>query len=101
MYLMVDFGGLADKAKDFVGDNADKIKDGIKKAGDAVGNKVGHDKVDRVEDKLTGLVDKISRDEAAQEGGTAGQQPPVNPQTPPATPPAQAPQTPPTPPAGQ
>ncbi|NNG37599.1 antitoxin [Nakamurella aerolata] len=98
---MVDFGGLADKAKDFVGDNADKIKDGIKKAGDAVGNKVGHDKVDGVEEKLTGLVDKISRDEAAQEGGAAGQPAPnpQAPQTPPAqTPPAQAPQT---PPAGQ
>jgi len=58
---MVDFGGLADKAKDLVGDNSDKIKDGITKAGDFVGDKVGHDKVDPIEEKLHGLVDKAAR----------------------------------------
>ena len=64
---MVDFGGLADKAKDLVGDHSDKIKDGITKAGDFVGDKIGHDKVDPIEEKLHGFVDGMSnKDEAAE-----------------------------------
>lgn len=58
---MVDFGAMKDKAQEFIADHDDQVKDGIKKVGDFVGNKVGHDKVDGVEDKLSGLVDKLAR----------------------------------------
>lgn len=57
---MVDFGGLADKAKDFISGHDNQVKDGIKKVGDFVGDKIGHDKVDGVESKLDGLVDKLA-----------------------------------------
>lgn len=57
---MVDFEGMKDKAQDFIADHEGQVKDGIKKAGDFVGGKVGHDKVDGVEGKLTGLVDKLA-----------------------------------------
>ena len=43
------------------------------KAGDFVGEKVGHDKVDPVEDKLHGLVDKV----AGREDPPAPQPPPT------------------------
>jgi hypothetical protein len=53
----VDFGDLADKAKDLAADNADKIDDAIDKVGDIVGQKLGHDdKVDMVGEKLKGLI---------------------------------------------
>lgn len=61
---MVDFNELKDKAQDLVAQHADTIKDGIAKTGDFVGDKVGHDKVDPIEEKLHGLVDKAAgRDE--------------------------------------
>jgi len=63
---MVDFGGLADKAKDLVADHADQIKSGVDKAGDFVGDKIGHDKVDGIEDKITGFVDKIKSEQDAK-----------------------------------
>ncbi len=83
---MVDFAELADKAKSLVSDNSDKIKDGITKAGDYVGGKIGHDKVDPIEEKLSGLVDKVGGDRSA---ATPEEAPPVPPATPPATPPTQ------------
>jgi hypothetical protein len=53
----VDFGDLADKAKDLAADNADKIDDAIDKVGDILGQKLGHDdKVDMVGEKLKGLI---------------------------------------------
>lgn len=61
---MVDFSELRDKAQDLVAQHADTIKDGIARTGDFVGEKVGHDKVDPIEEKLHGLVDKAAgRDE--------------------------------------
>lgn len=76
---MVDFGGLKDKAESFIAQNDEKIKGGIEKVGDFVGGKIGHEKVDGVEDKLTGLVDKLA--------GKDGDQPtpPPAPTTPPTT----------------
>jgi hypothetical protein len=43
-----------------VAEHADTIKEGISKTGDFVGDKVGHDKVDPIEEKLHGLVDKAA-----------------------------------------
>lgn len=57
---MVDFDELKDKAQELVAQHADTIKDGITKTGDFVGEKVGHDKVDPIEEKLHGLVDKVA-----------------------------------------
>jgi hypothetical protein len=56
----MDFGdvaNLANKAKNLAADNAGKITDAIDKAGDFVGEKLGHeDKVDMVAEKLKGLI---------------------------------------------
>ncbi len=61
---MVDFNELKDKAQGLVAQHADSVKKGIGKAGDVVGDKVGHDKVDPIEEKLRDLVDKAAgRDE--------------------------------------
>ncbi|MFN8200322.1 MAG: antitoxin [Nakamurella multipartita] len=65
---MVDFNELKDKAQGLVAQHADTIKDGITKTGDFVGEKLGHDKVDPIEQKLHGLVD--------QAAGTDEQPPP-------------------------
>jgi hypothetical protein len=60
---MVDFDELKDKAQEFVGDHADRIKGGIDKAGEFVADKIGHeDTVDKVEDALSGIVDKLAGD---------------------------------------
>jgi hypothetical protein len=68
---MVDFGELRAKAEDFVAEHDDQVKQGIGKVGDFVGNKIGHDKVDGIQDKLTGLVDSLGHpspdDQAAGE----------------------------------
>ena len=68
---MVDFGELKDKAQDLVAQHADTVKEGITKAGDFVGDKVGHDKLNPIEDKLHDLVDKAA-------GKDDGVPPPVN-----------------------
>lgn len=60
---MVDFNELKDKAQDLLTQHAGTIKDGITKTGDFVGEKVGHDKVDPIEEKLHGLVDKAARND--------------------------------------
>lgn len=58
---MVDFGEMKDKAQDLVAGNADKIKDGVDKAGDFVADKIGHeDKVEKVEDAIEGMIDKLA-----------------------------------------
>ncbi|WP_353650077.1 antitoxin [Nakamurella sp. A5-74] len=86
---MVDFGGLKNKVEGFIADNDEKIKSGIEKAGDFVGGKIGHEKVDGVEDKLTGLVDKLAGNDQEPTVPPAAT-PPVTPPaaTPPVTPPA-------------
>lgn len=60
---MVDFGELKDKAQDFVGEHADQVKEGVDKAGDFVASKIGHEEqVQKAEDAITGLVDKLGGD---------------------------------------
>jgi len=89
---MVDFNELADKAKGLVGEHADKIKSGITKTGDFVGDKIGHDKVNPIEQKARDLVDKLAGDQApATEppvAPPAAQEPAAPAPEPPATPPA-------------
>ena len=73
---MVDFGELKNKAEAFASEHADQIKQGIGKAGDLVGNKIGHDKVDPVEEKIGGFLDGLGKTDSPGET------------TPPVTPPA-------------
>jgi len=61
--IMVDFNELKDKAQGLLSQHSDTIKDGITKTGDFIGGKVGHDKVDPIEEKLHGLVDKAARND--------------------------------------
>lgn len=61
---VVDFGDMKDKAQDFVAEHDDQVKEGIEKVGDFVGDKIGHDKVDGIEDKLSGFVDKLAGNDA-------------------------------------
>ncbi len=79
---MVDFSGLADKAKNLVAEHAEQVKDGIGKAGDFVsdkfGDKIGHDKIDQAEQKAGEMVDNLADDH-------------VTPQSPPVVPPPAAP----------
>lgn len=85
---MVDFKQLRDKAQGLLAEHSDSVKKGITKAGGVVGGKVGHDKVDPIEDKLRGFIDKAA--------GKDGDGPP-----PPSTPTPPPPSTPnPPPPAG-
>jgi hypothetical protein len=47
--------GIFDKIKDLVGGNADKVKDGLDKAGDMIDEKTGGehtDKIDMATDKI-------------------------------------------------
>ena len=81
---MVDFSGLADKAKGLVAEHSEQVKGGVEKVGEFVGNKIGHDKVDPVEDKIGEFVDKI-----AGEHNPPPAAPPVVP--PPAAPPVTPP----------
>ena len=88
---MVDFNELADKAKGLVGDHADQIKSGIDKTGDFVGGKIGRDKVDPIQEKVKGLVDKLAAQPAPSAEPTtppAAQEPPAPAPEPPVTPPA-------------
>lgn len=63
---MVDFGELKAKAEVFVSEHDDQIKQGIDKVGDFVGNKIGHDKVDGIGEKLTGYVDSLGQHRAGE-----------------------------------
>lgn len=80
---MVDFSGLADKAKNLVAEHSDQVKGGVEKVGEFVGNKIGHDKVDPVENKIGEFVDKITGDKTPDA--------PTTPVTPPVVPPPAAP----------
>ena len=83
---MVDFGELKDKAEAFATEHSSQIKQGIGKAGDLVGGKIGHDKVDPIEQKLTGFLDGLGKDKDAPTPPTAT--PPTAGTTPPVPPPA-------------
>jgi glutathionyl-hydroquinone reductase len=53
----IDFEGLKNKAEDLVEQNADKIEQGVEKAGEFAKSKFGHDEtVDKVVDKLQNLI---------------------------------------------
>ncbi len=70
---MVDFGELKAKAEGFVSEHDDQIKQGIDKVGDFVGNKIGHDKVDGIEEKLSGLVNSLGHHTGGEQ--SAGESP--------------------------
>lgn len=60
--------GLLDKIKGLLGGNADKIKDGVDKAGDIVDDKTGgkySDKIEMAEDKVGEVIDDL--DEGADD----------------------------------
>lgn len=73
---MVDFGGMKDKAQDLASEHGDQIQEGIDKGGDALGDKIGHDKVDPLQDKLSGAVDSFGGDQQGEQAqqGEQGQQ---------------------------
>ena len=55
--------GLLDKIKAMLGGNADKVKDGIDKAGDIIDDKTGGkftDKIEMAEDKISEVIDDAS-----------------------------------------
>lgn len=56
---MVDFGGLADKAKDLLGQHGDKVGEGIDKAADMAKDKFSgqSDTIDNVAEKAKGFVE--------------------------------------------
>lgn len=83
---MVDFGELKDKAQNLVAEHSDQVKQGIEKVGDFVGNKLGHDKVDPIEDKLASFVDGLGGPKAAEQPVTPPAPPVVPPPTPSAAP---------------
>lgn len=93
---MVDFGELKNKAEAFATEHASQIKQGIGKAGDLVGGKIGHDKVDPIENKLTGFLDGLGDKDRDKNGETPTTTPTVVPPTTAATTPAATPVTPPT-----
>ncbi len=91
---MVDFNELKNKAEAFATEHAAQIKQGIGKAGDLVGGKIGHDKVNPIEEKLTSFVDGLGKDDQHAAGTTTPVTPPA--ETTPVTPPgATTPLTPP------
>lgn len=52
--------GIFDKIKDLAGGNADKVKDGLDKAGDMIDEKTGGahtDKIDMATDKIGDMID--------------------------------------------
>ncbi len=53
--------GLLDKIKSLISGNADKVKDGVDKAGDMVDEKTGGkytDKIEAAEEKIADVIDK-------------------------------------------
>ena len=57
--------GLLDKVKSLIGGNADKVKDGVDKAGDMVDDKTGgkySDKIETAEERIGEAVDNLDED---------------------------------------
>ena len=57
--------GLLDKIKGLIGGNADKVKDGVEKAGDMIDEKTDGkfaDKVDMAQDKVGEIIDSESEE---------------------------------------
>jgi hypothetical protein len=67
---VVDLNDLAGKAKDLVAGNADKIDDVVDKVASFAGDKLGHDKVDPVKEKVKALIPRQgpAGEAAAEEG---------------------------------
>ena len=66
--------GLLDKLKGLLSGNADKVKDGIDKAGDVIDEKTGGkfgDKIEMAEEKVGDMLDNVDEagdgDEASEE----------------------------------
>ncbi|MDK1361075.1 antitoxin [Arthrobacter sp. zg-Y1219] len=73
-------GELKDKATEFVGGNADKIKGGIDHAGNFVDQKTGgkySDKIDGFQSKASEAVDKVDRKQGPDSGTESGPTPPA------------------------
>ncbi len=73
-------GLLKDKAAEFVGENSDKVKGGIDKAGDFVDQKTGgkySDKIDGIQSKASDAVDNLDRKQGPDSGTAPGQTPPA------------------------
>ena len=61
--------GLLDKIKGMIGGNADKVKDGLGKAGDMVDEKTGgkfSDKIDMAEEKIGDVLESQSDEGEAE-----------------------------------
>jgi hypothetical protein len=55
----MNFDELKDKALDFAGDHEKEVNEGLDKAADLIGDKVGHeDQVDSAVNKIKGFLDK-------------------------------------------
>jgi len=63
--------GLLDKVKGLLGSNADKVKEGLDKAGDMIDEKTDGkyaDKVDMAQEKVEDLFDEHAEGEESDEG---------------------------------
>lgn len=61
--------GIFDKIKGLAGDNADKVKDGLDKAGDMIDEKTGGehtDKIDMATEKIGDMVEDLDGEAAAE-----------------------------------
>ncbi|NYE94092.1 hypothetical protein FHU41_000313 [Psychromicrobium silvestre] len=70
------FDDIKGKAEDLIGDNADKLKEGIEKVGDFIDEKTGDkfkDQIDGAQDAAGGFVDNLNKDEAPAAEGTEPQ----------------------------
>lgn len=75
---MVDFGKMADKAKDWAGKNPDKADGYVDKGAEFVKGKTGNnDQVDQAGQKAK---DYLRGSQGGEQGGQPGEQPPPPPQ---------------------
>ncbi|AJT40804.1 hypothetical protein UM93_03440 [Psychromicrobium lacuslunae] len=61
------FDDIKGKAEDLIGDNADKLKDGIEKVGDFIDDKTGDkfkDQIDGAQKAASDFVDNANKDDA-------------------------------------
>ncbi len=60
--------GMLDKIKGLVGGNADKVKEGLDKAGDMIDDKTGgkyEDQIDTAAEKIGDMIDDVDADAEA------------------------------------
>ncbi|WP_394940962.1 antitoxin [Psychromicrobium sp. YIM B11713] len=68
------FDDIKGKAEDLIGDNADKLKEGIEKVGDFIDDKTGDkfkDQIDGVQKAAGDFVDNANKDDAPAAEGSA------------------------------